>query len=102
MRLSTYHLAVLVDRGTQVLLHPFVSYENIIVNSEIYTAITEGNWKTPSEMLEKLLNSRIVAKGDEEFAPVADSPNNTLYISLFMPDASRHADTADKTRQNTS
>ena len=45
MKLSTYHLAVPVDGGTQVLLHSFVSGEDFIVNSELYTAITEGNWK---------------------------------------------------------
>jgi uncharacterized protein len=84
MKLSTYHLAVPVDGGTQVLLHSFVSGEDFIVNSELYTAITEGNWKIPSEMLEELLNSRIVVKGDEEFVLVTDTPNNTLYVSLLI------------------
>ena len=38
----------------------------------------------PSEMLEELLNSRIVVKGDEEFVLVTDTPNNTLYVSLLI------------------
>lgn len=83
MRLSTYHLAVPVDGGTHVLLHSFVSGALFKASAELYAAMVKGDWQAvPSEMRKELLDSRIVVKGDEEFAPVS-AKQDTLCVSLL-------------------
>lgn len=86
MRLSTYHLAVPVDGGTHVLLHSFVSGTLLKASTELYAAMSEGDWEAvPSEILNELMDSRIVVRGDEEFLP-GPTKQDTLYVSL-LPNA---------------
>jgi len=86
MKLSTYHLAVPVDNGTHVLLHSFVSGDLFKASAELYTAMTAGDWEVVStDMLDSLLDSRIVIKGDEESA-FGQAKQDILYVSL-LPNA---------------